>query len=543
MLDGQPVLPEIYSHTQIVDKMDVVSQPQLNNNDASIANRNSSTMLASPNQVFYIMEVSVPRMDCNALHGSIDTNSTKYISEQIQPSRDTLNMPLQAPEPYNPFKTDDSNMSPQVNDETVPKTAEKDMFLGTWRQQSNQQHVQTSTDVVEEADELTDMAAVVTKIKERRPMNAFLLFCKRHRPVLKKEFVEENREITKKLGKWWKMLTPEQQEPYQELAEKYKTEYLNVNPGFRWCKTATTASSAGADSSLNERKTDWIPVESELDAISQDRLEAAQALVRLGGCVDHCNPLTWKMADVSQMGSLRELFNDKRADLQPTEDDDERKIINSFTSAFDVGQPGESQSSRVSAPVPCASEVGKPQDQAGDGAEHTTRTERSCKGNRYKGIMEHIYPRAQSKRATCSKKTPKVLNGGASTASDRTTDMGCVAELTEVEAKIKRLETERDKELSNIPAMSIDQFIAIQHSEKRRKKSKRSAAKALIKVAILPGASSDIQAPMEAPENDHSISAPDSNVPMMAPIEQPVNKPIGCRKRKPPRSRITRLDV
>ncbi|XP_050079376.1 uncharacterized protein LOC126567188 [Anopheles maculipalpis] len=530
MLDGNLVHPEIYSHTPTEDKMDVVSQPQLNNNNIEVVNRNSGLVFGSTRQ-WYDIET---RKGHDTLHASFDTNRSWYVSEQIQPAQSTQNNHLLTPAACNgqPFKTDDNNTtSPQIDEEIIPKTAENIIPDGTLEQSIMPQVLPASPSAVEAAKP-TEMVAVVTKVSERRPMNAFLLFCKRHRPVLKKHFREENRDITKKLGKWWKILKPEQQKPYKKLAEKYKTKYLNVNPGYRWCKTSATACATNADPSLNEGNTDRMATEPDPEAISQDRLEAAHTLVRLGeGVNNRCppatmsangGPMSFTLAADSNMGRLRELYLDKA----------------------DAGQFKESQSNRFSISVPC---VSKPQDHTDDGAENTARTERSCKGNRYPHIMNQMYPRAQSKRSTVSKKTQKVLNGGASTTSDRALDAGCVPEHTEAEARNKQLEMERDKELSNIRAMNIDHFLAIQHSEKRRKKAKTPVTKAATKTAILPTSpdNPDIQASIGGPisKTDHSTSVPDNIVPVMVKVEQPAIKPVGCRKRKPPRDRITRLAV
>jgi HMG box transcription factor BBX len=55
----------------------------------------------------------------------------------------------------------------------------------------------------------------------RRPMNAFLIFCKRHRSVVREKYPTlENRCITKILGEWWAQLEPPEKACYTELAKK-----------------------------------------------------------------------------------------------------------------------------------------------------------------------------------------------------------------------------------------------------------------------------------------------------------------------------------
>ncbi|KAL3211856.1 hypothetical protein MRX96_036226 [Rhipicephalus microplus] len=74
----------------------------------------------------------------------------------------------------------------------------------------------------------------------RRPMNAFFLFCKRHRSVVRERHPHlENRAITKILGEWWASLEPHEKHTYTELAKQYKEAFMKANPDFKWCKMPT----------------------------------------------------------------------------------------------------------------------------------------------------------------------------------------------------------------------------------------------------------------------------------------------------------------
>ncbi|XP_032518015.1 uncharacterized protein LOC116770588 [Danaus plexippus] len=71
----------------------------------------------------------------------------------------------------------------------------------------------------------------------RRPMNAFLIFCKRHRSVVRDKYPNlENRSITKILGEWWANLDQEEKACYTGLAKQYKDAFFNANPDFKWYK-------------------------------------------------------------------------------------------------------------------------------------------------------------------------------------------------------------------------------------------------------------------------------------------------------------------
>ncbi|KRY21259.1 Protein capicua -like protein [Trichinella patagoniensis] len=53
----------------------------------------------------------------------------------------------------------------------------------------------------------------------RRPMNAFMIFSKRHRPLVHQRHPnQDNRTVSKILGEWWYALGPEQKQEYHNLA-------------------------------------------------------------------------------------------------------------------------------------------------------------------------------------------------------------------------------------------------------------------------------------------------------------------------------------
>lgn len=55
----------------------------------------------------------------------------------------------------------------------------------------------------------------------RRPMNAFLIFCKKHRPIVRQKFPNlENRGVTRILGEWWAQLDASDKDPYTTLAKE-----------------------------------------------------------------------------------------------------------------------------------------------------------------------------------------------------------------------------------------------------------------------------------------------------------------------------------
>ncbi|RWS05965.1 SOX transcription factor-like protein, partial [Dinothrombium tinctorium] len=104
---------------------------------------------------------------------------------------------------------------------------------------SGAQHSQSTTasDSFASLPSPTSLANASTA-QQKRPMNAFLIFCKRHRSVVKEKYPHlENRSITKILGKWWAGLDVEEKQKYTELARQYKEAFMKANPSFKWYKT------------------------------------------------------------------------------------------------------------------------------------------------------------------------------------------------------------------------------------------------------------------------------------------------------------------
>lgn len=59
--------------------------------------------------------------------------------------------------------------------------------------------------------------------RARRPMNAFLLFCKRHRSLVRQEHPRlDNRGATKILADWWAVLEPKEKQKYTDMAKEVR---------------------------------------------------------------------------------------------------------------------------------------------------------------------------------------------------------------------------------------------------------------------------------------------------------------------------------
>lgn len=64
----------------------------------------------------------------------------------------------------------------------------------------------------------------------RRPMNAFMIFSKRHRALVHQRHPnQDNRTVSKILGEWWYALGPEEKQKYHELASEVKSNILYIS--------------------------------------------------------------------------------------------------------------------------------------------------------------------------------------------------------------------------------------------------------------------------------------------------------------------------
>lgn len=58
----------------------------------------------------------------------------------------------------------------------------------------------------------------------RRPMNAFMIFSKRHRALVHQRHPnQDNRTVSKILGEWWYALGPNEKQQYHDLAFQVNT--------------------------------------------------------------------------------------------------------------------------------------------------------------------------------------------------------------------------------------------------------------------------------------------------------------------------------
>lgn len=87
----------------------------------------------------------------------------------------------------------------------------------------------------------------------RRPMNAFMIFSKRHRAMVHQQHPnQDNRTVSKILGEWWYALKSDEKTKYHELASEVKEAHFKAHPEWKWCsKDRRKSSSSTKDSQIS----------------------------------------------------------------------------------------------------------------------------------------------------------------------------------------------------------------------------------------------------------------------------------------------------
>ncbi|XP_008426869.1 HMG box transcription factor BBX isoform X2 [Poecilia reticulata] len=136
--------------------------------------------------------------------------------------------------------------------------------------------------------------------RARRPMNAFLLFCKRHRSLVRQEHPRlDNRGATKILADWWAVLEPKEKQKYTDMAKEYKDAFMKANPGYKWCPTTSKPLKSSSYQQVScPRKKVWsFSCNSPKDSTAKNVPKS-----------DSLHQLNFAMADPTKMGGLSMLL-------------------------------------------------------------------------------------------------------------------------------------------------------------------------------------------------------------------------------------------
>lgn len=123
----------------------------------------------------------------------------------------------------------------------------------------------------------------------RRPMNAFLIFCKRHRSIVRERNPHlDNRSVTRILGDLWANIGDEEKNKYTDLAKQYKDAFMKANPDYKW---------------HNPERMTQLPTTKPSNKPTNERVPSVSTFVPDDGPI-----VPGKLADPSNMGGLSMLM-------------------------------------------------------------------------------------------------------------------------------------------------------------------------------------------------------------------------------------------
>lgn len=169
-------------------------------------------------------------------------NSEEVVQPNIIVTK-SLTPPLSAP----PILTPPPAESPDVEDDDVFEPCDND------DQNPNTAAGKRRTQSLSALQNAKEPQSPLTKSKDRirRPMNAFMIFSKRHRALVHQRHPnQDNRTVSKILGEWWYALEPDQKQKYHELASEVKEAHFKAHPEWKWCSKDRRKSSGSGRSKL-----------------------------------------------------------------------------------------------------------------------------------------------------------------------------------------------------------------------------------------------------------------------------------------------------
>ncbi|KAH8235510.1 hypothetical protein KR032_001722 [Drosophila birchii] len=342
----------------------------------------------------------------------------------------------------------------------------------------------------------------------RRPMNAFLIFCKRHRAIVKERYKTlENRAITKILGDWWAALDEKEKQCFTDLAQQNKDAFFNANPNFKWYKLpapplrtlatrpSNAATGAGVLPSSEDQQAQQLAPPPPTSA-QQLQLQWTGAERSASGV-----PLAllrrnyFKLADETQMGDLSSLLQ-----VQVPEKDYALQQVLSETSQFlSAHMPPAGRGGKRSLPDSNSSnsseeEAAAAAAAAGLSSSKKAKSSRSCKGKIYQELVNSGQLSAIAKSKSKTLRSPSAANlmmlagggcGGGNFADisldaapntppvsppERHNDTNSPVHLRSVSESSSSGFFDLEEKIKELPALSLDAYLQRKRSTKKKKK-------------------------------------------------------------------------
>ncbi|XP_017048013.1 uncharacterized protein LOC108092779 [Drosophila ficusphila] len=392
----------------------------------------------------------------------------------------------------------------------------------------------------------------------RRPMNAFLIFCKRHRGIVKERYKTlENRAITKILGDWWAALDEQEKHCFTDLAQQNKDAFFNANPNFKWYKLpapplrtlATRPSNAAGglfvpseDQSLQQQQ---VPTPVQLQWA--DRGDMPRALLRRN---------YFKLADETQMGELSSLLQ-----VQVQEKDYALQQVLSETSQFlSAHMPGANSNSNGNGHkrslLDSNSSHSSEEEAVTNGSPcKKAKSVRSCKGKIYQELVNSGQLAAISKKSKA--RSPPAANLGGNFVDipvDAVPNTPPVSPPEHQDSSPDSMQKhprsasessssgffDLEEKIKELPALSLDAYL--QRKRSTKKKRKFSGSKKQRNSNSFSGGSMASNTGAAATASKGAVIAASENLVKIKQQQQQLQA-VGSQRRKARKESITRRDV
>ncbi|XP_017085711.1 uncharacterized protein LOC108117693 isoform X1 [Drosophila eugracilis] len=386
----------------------------------------------------------------------------------------------------------------------------------------------------------------------RRPMNAFLIFCKRHRGIVKERYKTlENRAITKILGDWWAALDEQEKHCFTDLAQQNKDAFFNANPNFKWYKLPAPPLRTLATRPSNAATGQVIPSEdqpqqmpSPLQLQWAERGEMPRALLRRN---------FFKLADETQMGELSSLLQ-----VQVQEKDYALQQVLSETSQFlSAHMPTGNQvgnANKRSLPDSNSSNSSEEEAAISGSSSKKAKSSRSCKGKIYQELVNSGQLAAIAKKSKA--RSPPAgnisgnfgdipLNPGPNTppVSPPERQDSCPDSMQKHIRSVSESSSsgffDLEEKIKELPALSLDAYLQRKRSTKKKKKFSGSKKQRNSNSTSGSVASTTVSAAATA--KGACIAASEHLVRIKQQQQQ--LQAVGSQRRKARKESITRRDV
>ncbi|KAI5700236.1 hypothetical protein M8J75_016407 [Diaphorina citri] len=233
-----PVLPPMDSLTT-GNNLVVTGSVKHNNNNVATSCNNNAISNVKEEPISTSTSVLVNTSSSNTLNTQANNLMAVYSWESLVPLLASPTPPLSAPPTLSPVLDDITNNEEEDDDvfEMEPGTFGITDGVATKRRTKSLSALQSKE----------PQSPLKSKDRIRRPMNAFMIFSKRHRAKVHQIHPnQDNRTVSKILGEWWYSLGPEEKQKYHELASEVKEAHFKAHPEWKWCSKDKRKSSTGS---------------------------------------------------------------------------------------------------------------------------------------------------------------------------------------------------------------------------------------------------------------------------------------------------------